>query len=150
MRFPYDRFFIETSEGDELEIHRPIIHVRIHAPTEILDLECLVDTGADFTLLPRSLADELNIPVDESHSQSIYGIGGAPLPAVRGEIDLELIDQIEVYRWITTVWFISFPSPAEQEVLLGHWGFLDYFTATFDGQRRELELVPNNMFPRPV
>jgi hypothetical protein len=39
---------------------------------------------------------------------------------------------------------------ANQETLiLGHQGFLDYFTATFDGDNCVLDLKPNPHLPSP-
>jgi hypothetical protein len=41
----------------------------------------------------------------------------------------------------------DFESPDEETVILGHSGFLDYFTATFDGEIAELILVANRGIP---
>jgi hypothetical protein len=43
------------------------------------------------------------------------------------------------------------PDDASQETLiLGHQGFLDYFTASFDGDECALELTPNRHLPTGV
>jgi hypothetical protein len=36
----------------------------------------------------------------------------------------------------------------EETVILGHQGFLDYFTATFIGEECVLDLEPNSYLPR--
>ncbi len=147
MRFPYERYYVRSSKQQRFEIYRPVIYARIHAPDRVVDLRCLVDTGADFTLFPRSIADKFVIPVDDSASQPIFGIGGTPLRAAPADTELELTDGVESYRWNTSALFVSFPRPADQQTIFGHKGFLEYFTASFDGERRELELIPNNTLP---
>jgi hypothetical protein len=49
-------------------------------------------------------------------------------------------------RWLSRVYFA--PDDASQETLiLGHQGFLDYFTASFNGDECTLELTPNRHLP---
>lgn len=146
MKFPYERYSVRFDQR-RVEIYRPVVYARIHGPDRVADLRCLVDTGADFTLFPRSLADKLGIPVDDSVSQAIFGISGTPLRAAPADTELELTDGVESYRWTATALFVSFPRPADQQTLFGHKGFLEYFTASFDGERRELELIPNSTLP---
>ena len=49
--------------------------------------------------------------------------------------------------WNTPVCFFEFPTANEETVILGHAGFLDYFTATFDGKLGIVTLIPNDDFP---
>jgi hypothetical protein len=60
---------------------------------------------------------------------------------------LELSQPGAAIRWRTRLYFADFPDDSEQAVILGHEGFLDYFTATFDGERCFVELEPNDMIP---
>ena len=119
MRFEYERYFVRFGDEQRLEIRRPVVHARIGGPARYVDLRCLVDTGADFTLFPRSLADKLGIPVDDSASHSVFGIGGSPIPAAAGDVDIELSDGVEVSRWRASALFVTFPHPADQQTLSG-------------------------------
>ncbi len=49
--------------------------------------------------------------------------------------------------WKTTVGFVDFGSASDEFIMLVHGGCLDFFTATFDGENAELELVPNAFLP---
>ncbi len=42
----------------------------------------------------------------------------------------------------------NFPGDTEKAAILGHEGFLDYFTATFDGENCVVALEPNGSIPR--
>ena len=54
---------------------------------------------------------------------------------------------MEFVAWKTTVGFVEFGSASDEVIILGHGGCLDFFTATFDGENAELELVPNAFLP---
>jgi hypothetical protein len=49
------------------------------------------------------------------------------------------------YRWSARVGF-----HAGFRVMLGHSGFLDYFTASFNGRSRQLTPTPNGTAPAPT
>jgi hypothetical protein len=43
--------------------------------------------------------------------------------------------------------FLDFARTEDEIALLGHTGFLEFFTVTFNGERREVELTPNQNLP---
>jgi hypothetical protein len=55
---------------------------------------------------------------------------------------------LERVRRPDRVQFFEFASPDKESLLLGHAGFLDYFTATFDGQQSVLTLWANDNLPK--
>ena len=65
------------------------------------------------------------------------GIGGAT-SAHYGTVDLEIREGPSIFRWSAYVGFY-----AEVDAILGHKGFLNVFTAIFDGRGHHLELTPN-------
>ncbi|HEY3966669.1 MAG TPA: hypothetical protein VGM05_19055 [Planctomycetaceae bacterium] len=73
--------------------------------------------------------------------------GGQQLATWFGDIILEIGSDAECYRWQAHVQFFEFPSPDEESLILGHSGFLDYFTAVFDGEQEILTLTPNGDLP---
>jgi hypothetical protein len=64
-----------------------------------------------------------------------------------GALDLELRSGPSSYQWSARVG--SAPR-ADNLALLGHAGFLDHFSVTFDGLRKRVTLKPNGTFPAPV
>ncbi len=64
-----------------------------------------------------------------------------------GDVKLHIESGREVIAWKTTVGFVDFGSASDEVIILGHGGCLDFFTATFDGEKAELELKPNALLP---
>ena len=64
-----------------------------------------------------------------------------------GSLDIELRSKRAKARWSAQVGFVP---RADNIALLGHVGFLDHFSATFDGLRKRVTLKPNGTFPAPV
>lgn len=108
----------------------------------------LVDTGADESVLPLSLAKNIGVEVDESRSIPAAGVGGHPIELLPGAVELEIGDGSESYRWRAIVGFARFDRPENECTCIGHVAALEYFTATFDGERQRCTLVPNATFPR--
>jgi hypothetical protein len=100
----------------------------------------LADTGADDTLLPDYLIGTIGAVLVPGDRAVIGGIDGGTSVVRYGTIDLELPG----YRWSSRVGF-----HASFNTALGHTGFLDYFTATFNGRRRYVNLTPNGSAPPP-
>lgn len=49
--------------------------------------------------------------------------------------------------WKTTVGFVDFGTATDEVIILGHGGYLDFFTAVFDGESAVFELIPNALLP---
>ncbi len=149
MKFPY-REYLSTfpNTNDYRLILRPIITIRIIGPKASARWDALVDSGADETLFPLSIAEALGIELDQQLTSEAAGITGERLRIQYGDVELRLESGHEVTAWKTTVGFVDFGSANEEVIILGHGGCLDYFTATFDGENAELELIPNSLLPR--
>jgi hypothetical protein len=104
----------------------------------------LVDTGADTTILPRSIADDLGIALSTGAVPHLTSFGGHQMEVSLGEVQLKIEDGTNTVRWTTRVHFFEFGSTDQETIVLGHTGFLEYFTATFDGANQMLTLQPNN------
>lgn len=148
MKFDYREYLSRVPGKAEYRlILRPVIPVRIIGPTAEARCDALVDTGADETVLPICLAELLGVSLDQDFTGQAAGIGGTRLHVRYGDIVFELSDGRKALRWATSAGFVEFPSPDDELVILGHGGFLDYFTATFDGESATVELLPNAMLP---
>jgi hypothetical protein len=107
----------------------------------------LVDTGSDNTILPRSIATDLGIPLRDAPGPPASVFGGYTVRLLTGEVTLRIQSDNETVEWRTEACFFEFPNREDETVILGHAGFLDYFTATFDGKLGELTLIPNDELP---
>lgn len=150
MKFPYREYVSQfPGTSDFRLILRPVITIRIAGLKSNARWDALVDTGADETLLPHSLAKLLGVTLDETMTGQAAGISGDRLTIHYGDVRLQIASGQETVEWISTVGFVEFGSTDDEVIVLGHGGCLDYFTATFDGEHGELELKPNSLLPRP-
>ena len=104
----------------------------------------MLDTGADDSVFPIWVAARIGIDLT---SASVGNAGGVGLPSVQvcfAEVVLRVTDQREQYEWRAWVGFT--PAPL-RHALLGFAGFLQFFTATFHGDREEVELAVNSLYP---
>lgn len=147
MLFPYSVTISEDpSSGDYFVFRRPELPIRLIGPRGSEDLVALVDTGADRTIFPLGSAARLGIETFLSPGAGANDVSGRPIELLAGEAVLELEREGELIRWHELVWFHDFPL-SNDAVILGHAGFLDYFTAEFDGKLGVLSLTPNDDLP---
>lgn len=147
MKFPYREYISELPGTSDFRlIVRPIVTIRIAGTHTSARWDALVDTGADETLLPLKFAELLGVELDGATGQA-SGIAGGRLTIHYGDVGFLLERENVAVEWIATVGFVDFNSPDDEVVILGHHGCLDFFTATFDGERAELDLSPNSQLP---
>jgi hypothetical protein len=145
MKFPYratDTLSAETGLPDVSL--RPEVLIRAIGAGGARRIRALVDTGADECLFPMGIARYCGISTTLGAGPPIRGVGGSQLRTSFGEVTLELRHGKGRIRWRTRAQFYQFHSPDDEVFLLGHSGFLDYFTAVFDGQESVLILTPND------
>jgi hypothetical protein len=106
-----------------------------------------VDTGADNTIFPLSVAHDLGIPVASATGPAAHAFGGQEIALSYADVELELVHADGRLRWLAHVYFLA-GNMEEETIILGHQGFLDYFTATFMGEQCVLELEPNSYLPQ--
>lgn len=95
--------------------------------------EVLIDSGADFNILPMGLVDILNI--DRTNLKEIYfsGIDGEVINGVVANIRIFLGN----FDFITHVVFAEI---SKSIGVLGQYGFFDKFIVKFDLQGEEIEI----------
>jgi len=147
MRFDYTCIVSSAPDtGDAIVIFRPEVRITVHGPNGSGDFLALVDTGADNTILSESIARVLGIPLIPGKGPGAQAFGGQDLDLSYADAELELLHAEGGLRWPARVYFLA--GDAEEETLiLGHQGFLDYFTATFIGEECALHLEPNSYLP---
>ena len=148
MIFPYQSIITQAPVGDDyLLIYRPEIPITVGGPKGEAIQIGLVDTGSDNTILPKSVADELGISLRPTSGPPSNVFGGHRVQLLIGDVHLTLKAGNGSLSWRTQVYFFGFASTEDETVILGHSGFLDYFTATFDGKYGVLTLTPNDELP---
>jgi predicted aspartyl protease len=151
MKFPYREYLsVVPGSSDYRLILRPVIPIRIVGTTGETRCDALVDSGADECLFPMSVADALGIEFDPQQTSEAAGISGDRLKISYGEVEIQIEHEEQAITWKTSIGFANYGSPDDEVVILGHGGCLDFFTATFDGELAELELVPNSLLPGNV
>jgi hypothetical protein len=148
MNFAYSSIISRSPDtGDFLFIRRPEIPITISGSAGTARYVALVDSGSDNTIFPKSVADYLQIPLEATSGPDATLFGGRHVQLLTGEEILQLDADGESLEWPAIICFFDFPTDSEETVLLGHAGFLDYFTATLDGKQGVLTLIANDELP---
>jgi predicted aspartyl protease len=148
MRFNYTPVVSASPDtGDFVVIFRPEVQITVHGPKGSGEFIALVDTGADNTILPESIARDLGIPLTSGEGPAATAFGGQEIGLSYADVLMELVHPNEVVRWVARVFFVA-DGDDRETLILGHQGFLDYFTATFSGENCTLDLEPNGYLPR--
>lgn len=139
MRFGYQSYPVKGVGGSHVVVvFRPMVQVLIAGPAGEVVVFGLVDTGADETLVPDRFMPSLGVVATPGEHATIRAVGGGSVPVTFGTVNFTLSTRRARHQWAARVAF--HPGPT---VILGHTGFLDHFTATFNGRRRDLTLRPN-------
>jgi hypothetical protein len=147
LRIPYIRVTLHRPAptlGGVLSRDIPVADVGIEGPQGARVLRCRVDSAADDTIFPLSLAQQIGIdltgaPVGESQTAS-----GITVSYRCAQVTLRVTDGIESCQWVAIVGFLDTP---RRTGLLGLSGFLGYFDTTLRGSALEVLLDPNPAFP---
>ena len=146
IQFPYHEFRVRYDSPNKQEsVYRPLAKIRISGPKGFRELFALVDTGADETLLPHDLVDRLELEIRDNHKNVITGIGGSSTTIWYSTVNLEILTPGRGPYWSARIGF-HYGSRS----ILGHSGFLDYFTAKFNGRAKQLTLTPNGTAPDAI
>lgn len=115
-------------------IFRPKIPVRLNGPRgdDALTL-ALVDTGADETVVPFSLARPLRVRLG-SKVHVFFDAGGRPNQIRYGEVEFTIGNGADAYSWRAMVAF----QQGRRYSVLGRAGCLDRFDVRFDGPNRRV------------
>lgn len=116
-------------------LYTPIVQIRIAAHHKMYPriLECLVDSGSDYNLLPADIADLLGIKLKRGEEVEHIGIGDVGIIAYRHKVKLF----IQKRNFETYVDF----SRVNKFQILGRYAFFRFFKkVTFDEVKKRLEL----------
>ena len=148
MKWNYRRIEVDRSRICPSGIvYRPMATMRIRGSVGSAYLRALIDTGADHTLLPFSAAEHIGAELFLDEQDAARGVSGHEIAIIPGRVELELLGESESLRWIAVIGFAKFATPEDECSIFGHAGCLEYFSATFDGVTRSVELMPRVTLP---
>ncbi len=123
---------------------RPIVLVTLLSGSNTAIANGLLDSGADDTVFPDSVALRLGLDLHSAPLGEVTGVLAAPVPVRYAQIMLRLTDGHEFCEWPAWVGFTAAPL---RQPLLGFAGCLQFFDADFRGQREEVDLATNSLYP---
>ena len=122
---------------------RPLFPVTVVGPKGSVLRLCLLDTGSDDTVFHEKELATLGIDLTNAPTNTATGVGNVPLALRYAEVRLRIAGNGERREWTARIGFTAAPL---HQPLLGFAGFLEYFTATFHGDREEVELTVNSLY----
>jgi hypothetical protein len=148
MKWPYFRYEVDRSAiCPDGVVFRPEARLCVRGTTAEAIIGVLIDTGADHTLLPISLARRIGARLYEDQRDSARGVGGHGIEMIPGVVELELLSNEGACKWTAVVAFGEFDTPDDECSILGHAGCLEHFLAEFDGPERTVELTQIGTLP---
>jgi predicted aspartyl protease len=148
MKFWYTPVTTRTPDtNEEKTLLRPVIPLLVYGENDATLCSVLVDTGADNSFLPRSVADALKIPLASGEGPSPIAFGGGKVETFFSDVVLHITDGEDDCAWTARVLVFDSEDAGDELVVLGHQGFLEYFRVSFDGEAGTLELEPLESLP---
>ena len=143
IRIPYTPCIVLSADtGEPMEMFRPELPVSIHGPAGGTSLQVLVDTGADYCLFPEDVATRFGIPTQPVVADARMVEDQSSTKTHFAHVELSVNAGANELRWPSEVYFGS-----GETAIIGQMGFLEFFTATFDGDERIMTLEPNRHLP---
>lgn len=136
MLFPYVEFLGLAED----RIFRPMIPVTFKADGKTFKTYSLIDSGADYTILPIEIAGVFGLKISDQPSYSVLGAGGNTFTIYKSPIEIEQIIQKRGFRDIKWKSFVYF-AESGSTILLGQSGFLDCFKVVLNGKNKEVEIT---------
>ena len=122
---------------------RPVIAVTVIGPSDTRLRLGILDTAADDTVFPESLAAVIGIDLTVAPAGQAAGIHLAAVPLRYAQVSLRLTDGVKRREWQAWVGF----TPARLYLpMLGFAGFLQFYSSYFHGDREEAELTVNRFY----
>ena len=135
MKFKYSEY--KCTDGTK--IYRPTVPIIFKYKSSFIQTEAVVDSGADFTILPIEVAGILGIKLDQKAKTIFHGAGNNSFTVYPSLVKIEHMLRQGGFRainWQTEVFFAE----SQPGILLGHQGFLEKFKVTLESKRKELEI----------
>lgn len=123
---------------------KPVINITLLGRNATYVGPALLDTGSDDTVFPEQVAVQVGLGLAHAPPGEAAGVGQVAAPLRYAEVTLRITDGREQREWQARV---GFTAARLNRPLLGFAGFFQFFTATFHGDREEVELAVNRLYP---
>lgn len=136
MKFPYVEFLGLAED----RIFRPLVLITFQAGDKQFKSYALIDSGADYTILPIEIAGHLGLKLSSEFRYFMEAAGGSSLNIYRSPVEVKHIIQKSGFRnleWLSYVYFAESGST----LLLGQKGFLDRFEVRLNGHSKEAQII---------
>lgn len=133
MKFKYRALNLLAPFSKKQKLLRPVIPISLSYGSISIRYEALIDSGADFSILPAGLAEILRINLDKLPKIYFSGAIGDVTTGAVGEITLILGEK----KFKTKVVFATLSGNTG---ILGQYGFFDKYIVKFDLSKQEIEL----------
>jgi hypothetical protein len=124
--------------GGGLYRPRPLVLVTLLSGSNTAIANGLLDSGADDTVFPGSVALRLGLDLSNALLGEATGIAASAVPVRYAQVALRLTDGHEFCEWSALVGFTTVPL---RHPVLGFAGCLHFFDADFRGEREEVDLA---------
>src|SRR5260370_13547833 len=114
MHFPYQRVKAAGSKPTDPWVLLPLLKIRLSHNHETVQLEALIDSGANVSLFNVAVAEALGIDTEKGLKQEFFGISGDGIEAYFHTVRLQIVgasDTIEMAVGFTNP-PVSGPLPA--------------------------------------
>lgn len=130
--------------GAGVKAYRPVVMFVIEGPTgKRINIDLLVDTGADSVLLPIGIAKRLDVELAEVPDGATRSVSGDEIPYFGGRVFIEVRQPPSIVRWSAKVAFADNPLRS----LFGQRGGLEFFHSHFLGPEHRLMLEAQPTLP---
>jgi len=133
VKYKYRELDLFSPFSKKQRLRRPIIPISFSIGSISIRYEALIDSGADFSILPTGLAEILEINLDKC--KRIY------FTSATGNVTLGFVNNINIDldgKVFKTE--VVFANLAKNVGILGQYGFFDKFIVKFDLIKKEIEL----------
>jgi hypothetical protein len=128
----------ETVRGET--VYRPVARVALRNEGKTVVFFPYIDSGADVTLIPRSIGEALGLGLNKSDIEELAGIGEGKVAVVRQQVGMSVGST-------TFPCEIAWALIEEVPPLLGRKGVFDRFSVEFREWERKVVLVPRPETP---
>ena len=132
--------FIEFLGLAEERIYRPIIPINFSAKNHLYNTYALIDSGADYSILPIEVAGRFKFSLSDQLQYLIQGAGGNIFTLYRSTVEVDHTIKKKGFRdfkWKSHVFFAE----SATTTLLGFKGFLENFSVKLDGKKRDIKIT---------
>jgi len=136
MKFPYVEFLGLAED----RIFRPMIPVIFKANKKEFKTYSLIDSGADYSILPIEIAGIFGFKLSDQPNYEILGAGGSTFKIYKSPIEVEQIIKKRGFRDISWKSYVYF-AESGSTILLGQNSFLNHFKVILNGKNKEVEIV---------